>query len=232
VFFQGSNATAQHLRAISASIYSQWAPEQVLDFVVAAAMQQRSNAHLNEWDPAALLSDFCFECLLHAESVLAFEEQDDGDALVRIAYTQARSGAGAREERIARIPGGVANLAQVRARLSHFMRQPGNVHWGTQTDVRSLSDRLDVGILLFQDRLRERARTCLYNVGGQRADYPYWIALWWEEPIHFRGAQLRPRPPESDAHNSNRPDATSFWSTADLPAFLRQEFAECNRLAD
>ncbi|CAK0794832.1 unnamed protein product, partial [Prorocentrum cordatum] len=205
VFFQGSNATMQHLRAISASIYSQWAPEQVLDFVVAAAMQQRSNAHLDEWDPAALLSDFCFECLLHAESVLAFEEQDDGDALVRIAYTQAHSGAGAREERITRIPGGVANLAQVRARLSHFMRQPGNVHWGTQTDVRSLSDRLDVGILLFQDRLRGRARTCLYNVGGQRADYPYWIALWWEEPIHFRGAQLRPRPPESDAHNSNRP---------------------------
>ncbi|CAK0855377.1 unnamed protein product [Prorocentrum cordatum] len=109
---EGSNATMQHLRAISASIYSQWAPEQVLDFVVAAAMQQRSNAHLDEWDPAALLSDFCFECLLHAECVLAFEEQDDGDALVRIAYTQAHSGAGAREERITRIPGGVANLAQ------------------------------------------------------------------------------------------------------------------------
>ena len=93
VFLQGANAVMLHLRAISAMIYLQWAPEQVLDFILSACMQQRINTHLDEWNPEALLTEYGFDSILHAESVLAVEEQGNGDALMRLAFTQAHFGA-------------------------------------------------------------------------------------------------------------------------------------------
>ena len=70
------------------------------------------------------------------------------------------------------------------------LKTGGNNHWGDQFDVQNLSDALDLGILLFCDQLQLDGQQCFYNIGSQRENYPYWVCLWWDEPRHFRVAQV------------------------------------------
>ena len=108
-----------------------------------------------------------------------------------------------------------------------------NWHWGDQLDVQSLSNVLDLGVLMFCDQLQDGGRECLYNIGGQREDFPYWIALWWDEPRHFRLAQLSYTGGATAAiSNVHAAVFTSFWSAADLPPMLLAHYRACNRLAN
>ena len=104
------------------------------------------------------------------------------------------------------------------------LRELGNHHWGDQTDVRNLSEALDVGVLMFCNELQNGGHECLYNIGSQREDYPYWIALWWREPTHFRLAQVSY---DSDAarvlHDMHAAEYTCFWNTSELPTGLRDQ---------
>ena len=150
-------------------------------------------------------------------SVLAVEYCHDGDILLRVARTQAHAGAGPRIEEIFRIENGAAQLAALRSRLQKELMKCGNWHWGTQFDVHSLCEALNIGILVFCDTLQCNGTTCLYNTGSKREDYPYWISLWWHEPIYFRLALF---------------DGVSFWTAADLPSSLLEELRRCNRLAN
>ena len=56
--------------------------------------------------------------------------------------------------------------------------------------MQSLSYFLGVGVLLLYTNLQDNGRGCLYNVGTTEVDFPYWISIWWEEPVHFRLAEL------------------------------------------
>ena len=136
---------------------------------------------------------------------------------MRVARTQTHAGAGPRTEEIIRIENGSAHLAALRTRLQQELMKCGSWHWGTQFDVHSLCEAWNVGILVFCNTLQCNGTTCLYNIGSTREDYPYWIALWWHEPTHFRLALL---------------DGVSFWSDVELPPSLREEFRRCNRLAN
>ena len=80
----------------------------------------------------------------------------------------------------------IALLGNLQAEL----QKPGSWHWGTQFDVKSLSDALDIGVHMFCDRMQDHGKTALYNIGSQKEDYSYWISLWWQEPVHFRLAEL------------------------------------------
>ena len=82
-------------------------------------------------------------------------------------------------------------LSLLRQTLQQELRKPGNWHWGTQFDVKNLSEALDVGVLMFCDHLQDGGKKCLYNIGAEREDFPYWISLWWQEPVHFRVAELK-----------------------------------------
>ena len=56
---------------------------------------------------------------------------------------------------------GCQGLRQLRDELLAARGRPGNDHWGTRTDVQSLSDALDLRILQFRGRLPPRSDACL-----------------------------------------------------------------------
>ena len=128
-----------------------------LDFVLSAHMQQRTGLHEDLWVPLEVLRSCSLECLAHVDSVLAFEERSDGSAVARVAITAARPGGGDREENLINIPDGVFRLQRLRESLAACMAQPGNTNWGTQTDVNSLGEALDMGIFLFRNHLPAQA---------------------------------------------------------------------------
>ena len=125
-------------------------------------------------------------------------------------------------------PMGHSMLAELRQRVKGELQRPGNWHWGDQLDVQNLSEALDIGVLMFCDQLQDGGRQCLYNIGSQREDYPFWIALWWDEPVHFRLAQFSSSCAGGDVSGD---DFVSFWSAAELPAAVLRQYQICNRLA-
>ena len=122
------------------------------------------------WNPQSYLLQHGFECLFEgdtvAESVLAFEPQPNGDAMLRVAFTVADAGAGVREERLVCVPQGDVNYTLLLEHVQAQYRRQGNHHWGTQFDVNNLSEALDVGILMFCDKLQANGQACLYNIGA------------------------------------------------------------------
>ena len=121
-------------------------------------------------------------------------------------------------------------MAMLRENVMSHVRTLGNAHWGDQRDVRDLSEALDVGVLMFCDGLQSGGRECLYNIGATRDNFTYWVALWWQEPVHFRLAELSSA--GSASHHGAEPSFRCFWSDADLPADLRRHYRQCNRLAN
>ena len=219
VFVGGKNAVMRRLREMSARAFQTWTPEQVLNFVLSKTMQFTNGTFQDDWgpwDPIRLLRHCGFSNLAQADTVAAFQPESNGDARVRLDVTVARPG-GARHDPIVIVPSGSRGLQQLRDELTAIHSWAGNYHWGDQTDVERLSDALDVGILLFRNTFSPRTATCLYNIGSQRENFSYWIALWWEEPVHFRAAQLL---------------GDVCWSANELPQALRDQYAVANRLAN
>ena len=196
VFTGSKDRAVAQLRSMSASCMDHWHPERFLDYVVGRSIDQALGplgGFRDGWDPIGLLHTCGFHCLVGCESVLAFGDAvdgDPGDVSLRVARTEARFGAGGREERIELVVQGRSKLAELRQCVKAELKRSGNWHWGDQFDVQNLSNALDVGVLMFCDQLQDGGRQCLYNIGSQREDFPYWIALWWDEPMHFRLAQL------------------------------------------
>jgi len=228
----GKNAMVTHLRRLSADALNDWSPEELLDYIVRAAMDKRLGTFEDSWEPELLLRQSDLDCLKGCESVLAYGDAPHGgagDAAVRLAFTDARPGAGARREEIVYLEHGHARLAELRRLLQQELVVSGNWHWGTQFDVNNLSRVLDLGVLMFCDRLQSGGRECLYNIGSETENFPYWIALWWEEPVHFRLLQVS----YVDVHASAPgDDFTCVWKRESLPDLLWQQYRHCNRLSN
>ena len=84
---------------------------------------------------------------------------------------------------------GASYFAALKASLREEFKVSGNHHWGTGTDCAAISAKLDVGMLIFVDNLQNGGTQCLVNVDAMRGNYPYYVALWWDDPRHFRLAQ-------------------------------------------
>ena len=220
VFAEGKNAVMLELRRQAAQVFHTWYELDVLNFVLTACMQASHGAHVDEWDPFQVLRDCGLQLVASRgnvpDTVRAWQEELGGDAVAIVGRTDARRGGGASQDIHVRIPGGTEGLRKLRCTLAHVMSRPGHAHWGTETDVASLSDRLQLGILLFRDRLPTGARSCVYSIGSVQNDFLHWIALWWEEPTHFRGAELA---------------GQAFWTDATLPQALRDQYSACNQNA-
>ena len=185
-FLAGKANAVATLRDLSAKqMENAWSPEALLDYALVAALRQRHGTFEDELDPSDILNacgfDFqtqsgfhCTEC----ESALAFQVEASGDAIMRLAYTAARRGGGERMEEIHVLAEGSIKLASLRVALGNQIRRPGNWHWGNQMDVRNLCEALNIGVLMFCDRLQDNGRRCFYNTGVARQDFPYWISLW------------------------------------------------------
>ena len=116
--FTDKRLAVDWLRDLSAQALEHWPPEKFLDYVLRAAMSEQLRAFEDRWSPVGLLRDARFDCLIDqghiAESVLAFEDTPDGDAVMRVAYTRAVEGGGTREERLIRVEQGPARLFHLR----------------------------------------------------------------------------------------------------------------------
>ena len=82
---------------------------------------------------------------------------------------------------------------------------------------------------MFCDHLQENGKAALYNIGAEKEDFPYWIALWWQEPVHFRLAE---RTMFEDVAARDSDTYRCFWSDEALPAMLVDEYRACNRLSN
>ena len=232
--FESKVRMVQCLRNFSAEQFETWSPETFFDYLLRAAVDKQLGEFEDAWNPEWMMREYGFGCLIDnsgalAESVLACEEQENGDAKLRVAFTVAEPGAAAREERVVSVPDGRENYKDLLRAVQQQYRKSGNWHWGTQCDVRHLSSKLNVGILMFCDGLQHNGAQCLYNISAQREDFPFWIALWWKEATHYRLAELRHEEDQSSVHKHQY---VSFWSAEDLPEELLQEYKRCNRLAN
>ena len=149
-------------------------------------------------------------------------DAESGDLVVALTRTSAQAGAPMSAEDLVPIPQGQSFLAGLRGALKDKFQVCGNHHWGTVTDCAAISDSLDVGVLIFADKLQQRGTQCLVNVDAIRGDFTYFVALWWDEPIHFRLAQYK-----ADASSTYR----SFWRASELPPALREHYNKCNPAA-
>ena len=234
VFAAGRRALVLHLRKLSASALDSWAPEALLDFALRAAVDYKLGSFEDQWSPHPLqmLEDTGFGILQHCESVQAFGdalEGEAGDTVLRLAFTDARRGGGGRREELVLVCQGRVKLEQLRSSIQAQIVELGNVHWGNQFDVNSLSTLLDLGVFMFCDSLQNGGRECLYNIGSTKNTFPYWIALWWMEPVHFRVLQVGYPTSHED---QSAMTFTTCWTQEELPAPLWREYERCNRLAN
>eukprot|EP00959_Pyramimonas_sp_CCMP1952_P439125 9192751-Pyramimonas_sp.AAC.1 len=162
VFDEGQRAVMLELRRQAAQVFHAWDDLDVLNFMITACMRARHRDHPDEWDPFEVLHACNMQALASPDNVpdavRAWQDEPDGDAVAIVGCTDARRGGGASQEIHVRIPRGAAGLLQLRCTLEDVMSRPGHAHWGTETDVASLSDRLQLGVLLFRDRLPSGSR--------------------------------------------------------------------------
>ena len=95
----------------------------------------------------------------------------------------------------------------------------GNNHWGDVTDVQALSEALDLGVFIFADRLQDAGQKCLCSFHQTRGDFPYFVSIWWDNPVHFRVAEL-----SFDSGGS----FSCFWQPVQIPDNLRHHYDVCN----
>ena len=86
---------------------------------------------------------------------------------------------------------GYTKMATLRAHLQDVFRSLGNTHWGDSTDASLLIQALAVGILIFADRLQRNGENCLCSFALETGQYPFYLSIWWNEPIHFRSMEMR-----------------------------------------
>ena len=181
----------------------------------------------DQWNPEDLLRGNHLACLLPMDTVRAVGADPNpsagpDDLIINADSSIAERGARGREEHNFSIAHGQVHLATLLGDLQTVFATTGNTHWGDATDARLLSDALDVGFLMFADELQNRRRCCLYSLNQLRGDFPFFVNLWWQEPVHFRAADFR-----SVADT----DFLRCFARPEVPAFLQAQYNEANRSA-
>ena len=114
------------------------------------------------------------------------------------------------EEQVRDWDNGKSSLWSLRAALKAAYATPGNMHWGTDTDLSLLSTYYNIGFLVFSD-IPQGNGSHLYSMNAERADWPYWICLYCIGTTHF---QLLFQKSASSA------SPTCFFSVSDISLHL------------
>ena len=210
-------ALVRHLRHLTAETFNRWSWEDLLNFMLRAVQDQTSGQWQEEWDPVELLADSYLSVLTGYESCVFVSGSPDGDVGYVLIKLESTPDEGPRMADVIPVTQGLAHLQSMRANLHAEYRRCGNRHWGDVNDLKALSDSLDLGVCTFCDSLQ--ASGFLYNNCFDRGDFPFFVALWWLEPIHFRMAEL-----SMNAQDTFR----SFWAIEDMPEALRTHYDTCN----
>ena len=176
------------------------------------------------WNPTHLLRSSGLSCIVGCDTVIAVSEDPHGDQgdMILLGFSDARiEGQGRREHRV-RVTQGNTFLNVLRHKILDVFRTLGNTHWGDVTDARMLAEALDVGFCIFADKLQFTATRCLVSLDGLRGDYAYFLALWWDEPTHFRACEMQFTQDDT---------FSACWSTTELPPRIVEQYNESNRTA-
>ena len=199
----------------------------MLDYVVAAAQREKiPGAWPDGWSPSHLLINHGFQDLLEANSVLAAgPDVHGGNGVLSVAIEVPREHVfqgeeeHLRREAVVDIPGGMSLLNGLAQAVQQQLRVVGNHHWGDVSDLQALSRHLRLGMLVFVDRLQGGGTQCLCTVDQMRGDFPFFIAIWWDDPQHFRLCQLSVGPGF---------EFRSSWPVHEIPAALAAHYDTCN----
>jgi hypothetical protein len=223
-FFNGSSRSiVQHLRGVCADAWAQKDWLDILNFLVGGAQRERiPGACFDGWSPARKLESHHFGVLAECDSVLALgpdETGDPGDLRVAVVTTDASMGAGAAVEEILVIEQGEAYLATLLQAMQTEFRMCGNNHWADTSDLKSLSEKLNIGSLLFADGLQDNGKQMLCSLDRRRGNFLFFAGIWWQDPIHFRVAEVQ---------TSSEQQFCSCWQQDAIPAELRDQYNACN----
>ena len=108
----------------------------------------------------------------HLRSVVAASlDADSGDLVVALTRSSAIAGGSASAEILMPFPQGASCLVALKNALREEFHARGHRHWGTHTDCNAISERFDVGMLIFADSFQTRGAQCLVNVDALRGSY-------------------------------------------------------------
>ena len=122
-------------------------------------------------------------------------------------------------EEVLRLDSGESRLRQARSTLCDILRRPGNIHWGTQTDVLHLSLAFQIGFLVFVSRQQGNGKWIQYLNYPSGVQFEHWVILYWDDPMHYRLGEVT-----VDAQST----PTTFFLSRDMPAALVRHFNLCN----
>jgi hypothetical protein len=179
----------------------------------------------DDYNPTHMLRSSGLSCIIGCDTVTAVSDDpqgDVGDIIISLEKSDARiQGQGRQEYRI-RVPQGQHCLKELERKLQNVFRTLGNTHWGDITDARMLAEVLDVGFCIFADQLQYEGSRCLVSLDGLRGNYKYFLAIWWDEPNHFRSLKL-----QCDKDDT----CSTCWSATELPARIKEQYNVSNKTA-
>jgi hypothetical protein len=212
-FKQGKQHLVQKLRLRVALSLESLTPEELLEILVGSVQSWRGNSWQEEWNPVEILISCGLSTLLYADTVEAVGPNEDGQP-GDIVVSFRRQG----QLELIAISNGMECLHKLKITLQDVYKTCGNLHWGDAVDIRALADSLDVGFVVFVSE-EQGINQWIQYVNYRRADYPFWMFLYWEEPSHYRLVQVR---------TSGADLGISFCALSQMPAFIRQHFNLCH----
>ena len=225
IFSHDRRAVVQYLRNLCAEQILRWSPEELLDYFVNATFQQQQRTWQEHWNPTHMLESSGLSCILGCDTVRAVSDDphgDIGDIILILDKSDTHSQGQSRQEHRVRVPQGHTFLNVLRQNLQDVFRTLGNTHWGDVTDARMLAEALDIGFCIFADRLQFNGTRCLVSLDGLRGDYAYFLAMWWDEPTHFRSLEIQCTQDDT---------FSTCWSTTELPRRIVEQYNVSNRTA-
>ena len=214
-FTQGKPHIVSKLRNMVAQRVTRFSPETLLEVVLNCRFQKVARIWRDSWDPELVLRQTGFDFLLEASTVVyvsAMEYERNSDFVVGY-RRRAMDGEHFEQELV---EDGTIKLEGLRAVLLDVFSTPGNMHWATQTDVAALADHLNMGFIVFASREQGNGHW-MQGLNLERGNFPYWMLIYWEDPMHYRLGQLtcagRPR---------------TWFARADVPSAIEDHYNLCN----
>ena len=181
---------AQRLRQLVALQLEAMQPEEFLDLLITCSNEERlvqqgvqGALWQDRWSPAQLLTQFGYQDLLQADSVVAVSADEDmRPEDITILYRRSNNSV------LLPVPNGVNTLRALQTAMADFFRQPGHMHWGTVTDLRMLAVALNIGCIVFSDAPQDgsAASRWIYGLNCDRGDFPLWMVLYNSGNVHFQ----------------------------------------------
>jgi len=114
------------------------------------------------------------------------------------------------------VPNLSVRLADLREKVQNQLSRPGNIHWGTYSDIKNLSNILEIGFIVFPSAHLGTLDDAgwVYSISNTRADFSHWMMLYCKDVTHFQLATL--------THESV--SSQSVFLLNEVPEKIRQQY--------